>query len=300
MSLPIARTPTLADYGLLLLLAVIWGGSFFLIKIGVASVPPLTLTAARLVIAAVFLLVAARIAGQSLPIGLRTWALVGVTGIVGNALPFSLISWGEVYIDSGLAAILMAVMPLVTYLLAHVFTEDEKLNRWKAAGIALGLVGVVLLIGPSKLMLLGKDALGQLAVAAAAVCYGINAMLARRLAGQPPLALVAAFMLVSAAILVPASLLLERPWTLAPTSNAVWAIVLLGLFQTALGTVLMMLIVRRQGASFFSQINFLVPPVGVLWGLVVLGENPSVNALTALILILGGIALARQGVGPKP
>ena len=299
MNAPIARTPGLADYGLLLLLGAMWGASFFLIKIGVGSVPPLTVTAARLVLASLLLLILARMMGQTLPSDPRTLALVAFTGFIGNALPFSLISWGQVKIESGLSAILMAVMPLVTYLLAHIFTHEEKLNRFKAMGVALGIGGIVVLIGPAKLASLGQETIRQLAVAAAAVCYGVNALLARRLSGLPPLALVAGFMLSSAAVLVPASLIVDQPWLLSPTPSAIAAITVLGLLQTALGTVLMMVIVRRTGASFFSQINFLVPLFGVLWGFLVLAEHPSVNALIALGMILSGIGLARQGAARR-
>lgn len=294
-----ARTPGLADYGLLLLLGAVWGGSFFLIKIGVVTVPPLTLTAARLVLASILLLVLARMAGQSLPRDSRTIALVAFTGVLGNALPYALISWGQVKIESGLSAILMAVMPLVTYLLAHIFTQEEKLNRFKAMGIALGMGGIVVLIGPAKLATLGQDTVRQLAVACAAVCYGVNALLARRLSGLPPLALVAGFMLSSAAVLLPISFIIDHPWTVSPSPISVLSILVLGLLQTALGTVLMMIIVRRQGASFFSQINFLVPLFGVFWGFLVLSERPSVDALIALSMILAGIALARQGGARK-
>jgi drug/metabolite transporter (DMT)-like permease len=295
MNGPIARSPGPADYGLLLLLGALWGASFLLVKIGVGSVPPLTVTAARLVLASLLLLVLARMTGQSLPKDPRTLLLVAFTGVLGNALPFSLISWGQVKIESGLSAILMAVMPLVTYLLAHIFTHDEKLNRFKALGVALGMAGIVVLIGPAKLASLGQETVRQLAVTGAAVCYGFNALLARRLAGHPPLALVAGFMLASAVVLVPLSLVVDQPWTLTPTTEAIAAITVLGLLQTAMGTVLMMVILRRQGASFFSQINFLVPIFGVFWGFLVLAERPSVDALVALGMILAGIALARQG-----
>lgn len=300
MNAPIARKPGLADYGMLTLLGAIWGGSFFLIKIGVGSVPPLTVTAARIAIAAVVLTVIAAMMDQSLPRNARTLGLVAVTGIIGNALPFSLISWGQVKIESGLSAILMAVMPLVTYVLAHLFTHDEKLNRFKTMGVVLGMGGIVVLIGPAKLLSLGQETVRQLAVAAAAVCYGVNAMLTRKLAGLPPLALSAAFMIASSVPLLPASLLLEQPWTLAPSAASVASILVLGLLQTAFATVLMMAIVRRQGASFFSQINFLVPIFGVLWGFLVLSEQPSVYSLIALAMILGGISLARQGGVPRP
>jgi drug/metabolite transporter (DMT)-like permease len=303
MSSPAARAPGLADYGLLLTLATIWGSSFLLIKIGVADLPPLTLTTLRLFAATLLMLLLAAFARQTIRADARTWALILLTGLVGNAIPFLLITWGQQRIDSGLAAILMGVMPLVTYVLAHLFTADETLNGWKAAGVLIGLGGIVVLIGPDKLMTLGGEAVRQLAVAAAATCYGINALLVRKLAGQPPMAMITVFMLVSLIVVAPFSLALDTPWMLAPRPIPLAAVILLGVLQTALATVLMLAIIQRQGASFFSQINFLVPLIGVAWGMLILSERPAVNALAALAMVLAGLALARRGIGsarPQP
>ena len=126
--------PGAVDYGMLMTLSALWGSSFLFIKLGVDTVPALTVTAGRLILAAVLLAAVAYHAGQTMPRGARLWGLITLAALFGNALPFSLIAWGEEAIDSGLAAILMAVMPLTTVLLAHVFTRDEKLTVGKAAG----------------------------------------------------------------------------------------------------------------------------------------------------------------------
>jgi len=287
--------PGLADYGLLLLLGAIWGGSFFLIKIGVRSVPAFSLTAIRLVVATAFMSALAWVMQERITGGPRLWGLITLSAFFGNALPFTLISWGEERIDSGLAAILMAVMPLATYLMAHLWTKDEKLNGPKAIGVSLGFIGVIVLIGPAKLAALGSDTVRQLAVAGAALCYGLNAMIARGLVGVPRHALVAALMLLSMLMIVPASLVHDSWRALEPTRESLIAILVLGIAQTSIGTVLMFLVVARQGASFFSQINFLVPLFGVAWGALILGERPSANAFAALLIILAGIAAARRG-----
>ena len=289
--------PGAMDYFLLLVLAGIWGASFLFIKIAVGTVPPLTMTAARLVIAFVLLYVAARHAGQEMPTGARTWGLIVLAAVFGNAAPFALISWGEEHIDSGLAAILMAVMPLTTVLLAHFLTSDEKLSVLKLVGVTLGLAGLVVLIGPAKLAQLGDDTIRQLAVAAAALCYGINAIVTKRVMNENRRALAACIMFAAMMMMVPASLLFERPWTLEPTREAILATVLLGVFQTGVALLLTFAIIRRQGASFFSQINFLVPLFGVAWGALILAERPSGNAYVALALILLGVAVARSAAG---
>lgn len=285
--------PGAGDYALLLTLAAIWGSSFLFIKLSVETVPAATTTAIRLAVAAIFLLAVAWRAGQAMPRGRRLWGLILIAALFGNALPFTLISWGEEAIDSGLAAILIAVMPLSTILLAHVFTHDEKLNARKAAGVALGFAGIVVLIGPEKLTRLGDDTLRQLAVAGAAFCYGINAIVTKSLVGLPRRALAAAVMTASALMLLPVSLLLDRPWELQASAQSLLSILALGVAHTAIGTLMLFAIIGRQGASFFSQINFLVPVFGVFWGVALLAERPPADAYWALALILAGVALAR-------
>lgn len=285
--------PGVRDYALLLTLSAIWGSSFMFIKIGVETVPAATLTLARLVIAAVLLLAVAKMAGQTLPHGRRLWGVVALAALFGNALPFTLIAWGEEAIDSGVAAILMAVMPLTTVLLAHLLTRDEKMTRRKALGVALGIAGLAVLIGPEKLAKLGEDTVRQLAVAAAAFCYGVNAIVTKGLAGQPRRATAAALTIVSTAMMLPISLVLDRPWSLDASMTSSLAILALGVLHTAIGTMIMLAIVRRQGASFFSQINLLIPLFGVFFGALILFERPPPSAYAALVLILIGVAVAR-------
>jgi len=285
--------PGLSDYALLFALSAVWGSSFMFIKVAVESAPSVTVTAVRVSIGAAILIAAAWHAGQSLPRGARTWAKIVLAGIFGNALPFTLITWGEESIDSGLAAILMAVMPLVTLVLAHFFTADERITARKMLGVVLGLTGLVILIGPSTLAGLGSDLVRQVAVALAAVSYAVNALITKHLVGSSPRALAAAIVLVSAFILVPAAVIVDRPWTIDPSLRSVAAVVVLGILQTAIATLMMFALIRRQGASFFSQINFMVPVFGVLWGALILAERPSLSAYLALAVILAGLAVAR-------
>ena len=254
-----ARAPGLSDYVLLVTLALIWGGSFPLIKVAVETIPAVSLTALRLSLGAALLVVVAIVAGQRLQANAKLWVGICLAAFFGNALPFTLISWGEEVIDSGLAAILMAVMPLTTVLLAHLFTTDERLNARKLIGVVLGLLGLVILIGPGKLASLGSETIRQLAVAAAAFCYGINAIITKRLLSLQPIALAAAVVGVSALMLIPVSLAVDAPWTLKPDAASLWSAVALGIMQTAVATLIMFALISRQGASFFSQINFWCP-----------------------------------------
>lgn len=286
--------PGFADYGLLVLLAALWGSSFMFIKLAVATVPAVSMTALRLVLAALFIYVVARTLGEDLPRSGRIWGAIVLSALVGNALPFTLISWGQERIDAGLSAVLMGAMPLTTAVLAHVLTADEKLSVRRSAGVLLGFCGLVILIGPEALDRLGDHTVRQLAVVAAACCYGLNAVITRQLVGLPRNGLAAAVLLASAAMMLPTCLLLESPWSLQPSALSLSAIVVLAVVHTALGSLLLFALVHRQGASFFSQINFLVPLFGMVWAALILGERPSVNAYAALALILAGLAVARR------
>jgi len=293
----LSRSP-LIDYGLLLLLAVIFGSSFVMTAISVQEIPATTVVAGRLAIAAVILFVAMKLAGQVLPaFGRIWWGIVGAA-LFGNALPFFLISWGQVKVEAGLAAILMAIMPLVTLGLAHWFTPDEKLSLFKVIGFVLGVLGVVVLIGFDKLGTLGDQVVRQYAIALAAVCYAINAIITKKLLGVPRRAMVASLMIVSSLMTIPASLLIDMPWQLAPSDAAVGAVILAGIFPTVIGTLLIFAVIDRQGASFLSQINFLVPFAGVAWGMAWLSEELPANAWLSLFIILAGVAIAR--IGNKP
>ncbi len=293
--------PEPLDYALLVLLALIWGSSFTLIKVVVRDIPPLTMTAGRIAIAAVALALAARIMGQAWPRGAPTLGWIVLAGLSGNVVPFALISWGEARIDSGLAAILISLMPLVTLVLAHYFTPDEPLRWNKLAGVGLGFMGLVVLMGPAALSHLGEDLARQGAVLAAAVLYAVNTIIVKRLSGERPVAMAAAIMAVSTLLLAPVAMIADAPWRLlAPASAWAWMAVL-GIVQTALATLIMFAIVRHNGAGFFSQINFMIPLFGYLLGIALLGEPLRANALIALALILLGIFIAtRFGARRKP
>lgn len=294
-----APLPRAVDYLLLVTLAAVWGGGFMLMKIAIDTVPPATMTAARAMIAALIYTAVILATGRRLPAEPRVWATAALAGLIGIALPFSLIAWGEERIDSGLAAILMAGMPLMTLVLARFVSGNEPLTANKLVGVVFGVAGLVVLIGPGKLATLGDDVVRQLAVVAASVSYAVNAVVQKRIAGHDPYAISAAIMICASAMLVPASLVLDAPWTLAPTGAAWLAILLLGIFPTALASLLMLTILRRQGAGFFSSVNFLVPLFGVAWGVVILSERPPASAFAALVIILAGVAISRGRWRPR-
>ena len=288
------------DYVLLTSLAAIFGLSFIFTTISVREIPPVTVAAARLFVALLIVYPVMRIAGQNLPAPGKIWIYIFLSGMFGNALPFALVSWGQVKVDASLAAIFMAVMPLATILLAHIMTSDEKFNRYKLAGVTLGFTGIVILMGIDSLSSLGDESLRQFAILCAAVCYAVNAIITRKLTSIPRYSMVAALTIAASILLVPASVFIDHPWNLSVSTTAVLSILALAAVSTVLATILLLMIIDRCGATFMSQINFMVPLFGVLFGTLLLGERPAANAYIALIVILMALALSRYGQNKKP
>ena len=284
---------------LLFLLALIWGSSFMAIKVGIETIPPLTLAAGRVVLATVVLWGFAWLQGLRLPRGGRIWLYCFLLGVIGNGLPFTLINWGEQRIDSGLAAILMAVMPLATVVMAHFFTVGDRMTPVKLAGVVIGFGGVVVLVGPEAVKGLGGDVWRQLAVSGGAVSYAVAAILARNMPPAPLIARSAAVMIVASLVMAPLALAFEAPWTLNPSPEALLAGAYLGLIPTALATIILFHLLQSRSASFIAPINYLIPVFGVLWGVVVLGEGVSPQAATALAVILAGMAIAQYQRRPR-
>ncbi|MFT6302561.1 MAG: drug/metabolite transporter (DMT)-like permease [Granulosicoccus sp.] len=281
------------DYIWLASLSVLFGLSFTLTSIGVRDIPPISLAAGRLLIAFLLLYPLMRLNGQKMPDVGPIWIAILASGLFGNALPFALISWGQVTVQAGLTAIFMAVMPLATILLAHVFTDEEKLDRWKFVGVMFGLIGVVVLMGWSALNVLGDDLLRQAAILLAAICYAINAIITRKLTRLPRWSAMSALMLAGSLWLVPVSLFVDGPWEVRPSLASGLSLLALAIGPTAIATVMILRIIDRQGASFLSQINFLVPIVGMVFGVWVLSESFPANAYVALLIILAGIGISR-------
>ena len=238
------------DWCLLVTLSILWGGSFFFAKLAVLELPPLTVALGRVAIAAAILVTLARMTGVALPDRLAAWRPFVVMGLLNNAIPFGLIFWGQTHIPSGLAAILNATTPLFTVLVAHVATTDEKLNAARLAGVAAGLAGVTVMIGPDMLHELGADVLGQLACLLAAVSYAFAGVYGRRFRGEPALRVAAGQLVASSVLLAPVVILLDRPWTLAPPSaTAIAALLALAALSTALAYLIYFRILARAGAT---------------------------------------------------
>jgi len=287
----------------LFFLGLAWGSSFLFTEIGIRTIPPATLAAARITGAALVLGLIAVGRGARPPRELRFWLYFLLAGMNGNAVPFILIGWGQVRIDSSLAAILLATTPLFTLLLAHFFIHDDRLSGRKTVGVALGFVGVVLLVGAGALATIGAAVWGQLAIVGAALSFAVTYLWARHLRALPPTISSAAALASAALWAVPASLIVDRPWTLTPSAESLLAAAALALFSTAAANVVFFWLVSQTRASFVSLTNYIIPAVGVMWGVTLLGETITWQALIALAVIMAGLALsstARERAAGRP
>ncbi|MFU8895237.1 MAG: DMT family transporter [Gammaproteobacteria bacterium] len=290
------------EWGLLFVLVALWGSSFLLVRVSLDAFTPIAVTAGRLLIGAGVLLLLLTVTRHRVPWTGRAWLFFAAMAIIGNALPFFLIAWGQRDIPSGLTGILMAVMPLAVLLLAHFLVVGERLTRRRLAGFTLGFVGVLVLTGPEAwAAMIGREAsfIAQLAVLGAALCYGIAVIIARRGPVLHPVVTAGAVLSI-AGIVVGGWLLagsLQHGESVATHAaiglGPALALLALGALSTGLATVVYFSLVARAGPTFLSLINYLIPVWAVVLGAVALGERLPTRAFAALALILAGVVLAR-------
>jgi len=285
------------DWLMLMTLVAMWGTSFLFIEIALRSVAPLTLVAIRVTLAAVLLFCAMCVLRLKAPRGARTWLFFILLALLGYCLPFFLITWGQQSVDSGLAGILVGFMPLATLLLAHRFIEGERITRAKVAGFVLGFAGLAVLLGPEALKQwrgTGTEFLGQLACVGGAMCYASNSIVTKRMPTTHALVAAACTTTIAAVIMLGIAFIVDGPWSLPSNPAAAAACVWLGVGPTAIATLVYFRLVARAGPTFMSLVNYMSPVVAVSVGAVLLDEPLRPAALLALVLILGGIALATR------
>ncbi len=281
---------------MLLVLVALWGTSFMFTAIAVETVDPVAVVFYRLALGAIVLGLVIWARGESLPLTWRAWGAFGLMSIVGNALPFFLIAWGQQSVDSGVAGMLMAVMPLLTMVLAHYTVENEKLNRYKLIGFALGITGVILLLGP-VFGGGGREFISGLAIFCAALSYAVNTILIKRLPRFGP-------MVGACGVLIMASLLMFPFWLAAAGDNdnisqdSMFSVIWLGIGPTGIATIVLFWVIDRAGPTFLSTINYLIPAVAFFCGAWLLDEPVGWMHFAALAAILGGIGITRIRAQP--
>lgn len=281
-----------------MVLVALWGTSFMFTAISVRTVDPVAIVFYRLALGAVVLSLVVYARGDSLPLEWRVWAGFLVMAIVGNALPFFLISWGQQTVDSGVAGMIMAIMPLLTMVFAHYFVDGETLNRFKLIGFTLGISGVILLLGP-VFEGGGREFWSGLAIFTAASCYAVNSILIKRLPRFSP-------MVGACGVLLMASLVMFPFWLIVGyednniSQSSMFSVIWLGIGPTGIATIILFAVIDRAGPTFLSTINYLIPVVAFLCGAWLLAEPVTWLNFVALAAILGGIAITRVRVSPAP
>lgn len=290
---PIHTSMSALEWTMLLALSVLWGGSFFFNGVAVRELPPFTIVACRVMLAAVTLLLVMRAMGVKMPTDRTTWTAFFAMGLLNNVIPFSLIVWGQAHVASGVASILNATTPLFTVLVAHGLTQDEKLTGPRVFGIGIGFAGVAMLIGMDALQSLGVNVLAQLAVLAAAVSYAFAGVFGRRFRslGITPIATATGQVTASSMLLFPLALLVEQPWTLPlPSTATLSALVGIAVLSTALAYILYFRILATAGATNLLLVTFLIPVSAIVLGVWALDETILPKHLSGMALIGVGLA----------
>ena len=277
------------EWMLLAVLATCWGASYTFIKIGVQTLPPVTLIAARTLIAGLLLLGLLRLRGVRLPREPVMWRRFALQACLNSVLPFTLIAWAERSVDAGLATILNSTSPIFIFLLGLGMGGAEKPTLRRLFGVAAGLAGICLIVGFEALHGLGHSLLAQLGLVAAAVCYGCAAMFGRVFKGLDPMVPAAGSLLCGAAMLLPASLAIDRPWTLAPSAASMAAVLALAVLSTALAFTIYFRLIKTLGPMSTAAQAYLRVPVGVMIGVAFLGEVLSPTAWAGLACIVAGV-----------
>jgi drug/metabolite transporter (DMT)-like permease len=287
MPSPAART---IDLLLLLLLATLWAASYTFIRIGVQTIPPLTLIAARTVIAAALLLAFMRWRAIAVPRDRATWRQFAVQALLNSVVPYTLLAWAQQEVEAGLAAILNSCAPLFAFLANWAITRQEAVTARKLLGVVTGLAGTALVLGTAALHGLGDRLLPQLAIVLATVCYAGAAIYGRNFRGLHPAAPAAGSLVCGAAILLPVAIVVDRPWTVTPSGASLVALLGLAVFSTAMALVVYFRLVATLGAVATTAQAYLRVPIAVAIGMVFLGETLTPSAWIGLLCVVFGVA----------
>ena len=280
------------DWAALGLLSLIWGATFLFGRIAIAELPPLTLTLARVAIAAIVLNIVLIFMSTNYRQTQTMWTNFAIMGVLNNIIPFGLIFYGQQEIGAGLASIINAMTPIWTLIIAHLATSDEKMSGQKTLGILFGFAGVGVLIGLDAFNGFGSSVVAQVAVLGATISYGFAAVFGRRFVGVPPVQTARGQLTMSSLILLPLALFIDQPWTLqAPSTQTILSVLALAIVCTAFAYILYFRILQSAGAVNAALVTFLIPPSAILLGILFLGETLVLREITGIVLIMTGLII---------
>jgi len=280
----------LTELALLLLLATLWGASYSFIKVGVESIPPITFIAARTAIAAVVLLAVLRARRLAMPTDLSLWRRFLFQACLNSVFPFTLIAWAERFVDAGLATILNSSAPIFAFILTWFLASRQSVSGQQLFGVISGMIGILLIVGVQALSGVGEQLTAQLAIVVATVCYAGAAIFGRTFHGLDPMLPATGSLLCGAIVLIPVSMLVDHPWTVAPSTRSIMALLCLSIFSTALALTIYFRLLQTLGAVGATSQAYLRVPIGVAIGVVFLGEQLAPTTWIGLLCVIAGVA----------
>jgi len=278
------------EFVLLLVLATLWGASFTFIKVGVETIPPVTLIAGRTTVAAVVLLVVLRFRSVALPKDFSLWRRFLFQACLNSVCPFTLIAWAEQTVDAGLATILNSSSPIFTFLLTWCVAGRETATGRKLFGVVTGMIGICLIVGVGALSGLRRQLLAELAIVAATVCYAGAALFGRGFCKIDPMLPAAGSLVCGTIVLIPLSCVVDRPWTLVPSERSMLALGFLAVFSTALALTIYFRLIRTLGPVSTTAQAYLRVPIGVGIGVAFLNETLTPTTWIGLVCVIAGVA----------
>ena len=279
-----------SELGLLLLLATAWGASYTFLKIAVATIPPITLIAGRTLIAGLLLMVIMHWRGVKLPTDAANWRRFLFQACLNSVIPWTMVAWSSQALDAGVATILNSTAPIFTFILTVAVTRHEAVTSRKLIGVIAGMAGICLIVGVQALGGLGEQLIAQIICVLAAICYAGAAIFGRNFKGLDPMAPAAGSLLCGAAVLIPLSLVVDRPWTLAPSMDSLLALLAIAVFSTALAFVIYFRLIQTLGSVGATAQAYLRVPIGVAFGVIFLGEQLSSTVWIGLACVVIGVA----------
>jgi drug/metabolite transporter (DMT)-like permease len=291
-----------ADWGIIMLLSLLWGGAFFMIELGLRGFPPNTLVFLRMALAVLPMWLILKIMGHHMPRDGRSWGQLFILGAINAAFPFILFFWGQTHIESGLASILNATTPLWGVVTAHFLTRDEKATPARIVGVILGLAGIVVMVGTDALGGMSGSVLAQLACLAATLLYALAAVYGRTLSQSTmtPLVVATGQVITAAIFMLPVMLVVDQPWTLPAAGWDAWAGAIgLAIPSTAIAYFFYFRLIDRAGASNAMLVAFIMPVVAIILGVVALGETVEAKELAGAALIALGLLAIDGRLLPK-
>jgi drug/metabolite transporter (DMT)-like permease len=289
----------LGELAMLLLLATLWGASYTFIKLGVASIPPVTFIAARSTIASVVLLAVLLGRGVTMPTDIALWRRFLFQACLNSVVPFTLIAWAEQSVDAGLATILNSSVPIFAFVLTFFLAHRQSATAWQLFGVVSGMIGICLIVGVQALSGMGQQLTAELAIIAATVCYAGAAVFGRSFQGLDPMLPATGSLLCGAIVLIPISLIVDHPWTLAPSGRSILGLLCLSIFSTALAFTIYFRLIQTLGPVGATSQAYLRVPIGVAISVVFLGETPSPATLTGLVCVIAGVAAMTFRAQPR-